>query len=134
MHTRRALLISFFVALLLLMGAAPSVYAHARLIKSIPGSKGEIIGPKAKIELWFNELLEQDFNSATVYPSSEINSKPRANLAKGKPMLDRTDKTHLTIEVEGLTPGEYVLEYRVLSRDGHSAPGRLRFKVVAPEK
>jgi methionine-rich copper-binding protein CopC len=116
------------------MGAAPSVHAHARLIKSIPAEKGEIIGPKAKIELWFNELLEQDFNSATVFPSSEINSKTRANLAKGKPMLDRTDKTHLTIDVEGLTPGEYVLEYRVLSRDGHSAPGRLRFKVVAPEK
>ena len=124
----------FCVAVISVCLLAPSVQAHARLIKSLPAQKGEIPGPNLKLELWFNELLEENFNSVEVFAAGDIGSKPRVNLAKRKPVLDKVDTTHLTLELTGLKPGEYIVEYRVLSRDGHSAPGRLSFVVTAGGK
>jgi methionine-rich copper-binding protein CopC len=44
-------------------------------------------------------------------------------------MVDPKDRTHLMVKVGALKPGDYVVDWRVLSRDGHSAPGRITFTV-----
>jgi methionine-rich copper-binding protein CopC len=108
-----------------------AAYAHAQLVRSNPANKAEVSKPPAQVELWFNELLETGFNSVQVYPAGQANSNSRTNLIEGKPQLDRKDGTHLISKVKPLDPGEYVVEWRVLSRDGHSAPGRITFRVLA---
>jgi methionine-rich copper-binding protein CopC len=111
----------------------PTAGAHARLLRSNPAKNAGVTQPPAQIDLWFNELLEDGFNTLEIFKSSELTSEKRTNLAKGKPAVDPDDHTHLSIKTELLPPGEYVAEWRVLSRDGHSAPGRIVFRVTGPK-
>lgn len=123
----------FFVRLFIGTGLAfitQSVWAHARLVKSLPKSDGEVEVPLRKIDLWFNELLDDSFNTVEVYLVKDRSDKKRKNFVKGKPRVDEKDRTHLMVDLEEMPPGEYAVEFRVLSRDGHSAPGRWKFKVV----
>lgn len=116
------------VCALLLMATAQAG-GHARLLKSAPADKSVVKEAPARVELWFNELLDASFNHVEVYSSSEVRQKQRKSLVKGKPQVDAKDRTHIVVELEPLGPGEYYVEYRVLSRDGHTAPGRFSFRV-----
>ena len=103
-------------------------HAHARLVRAQPSDHAQLSQAPAHIELWFNELLDDGFNTIAVFPAAELNTA-RTDRVSGSPTLDAQDRTHLTVAVQPLPPGEYVVEWWVLSRDGHSAPGRLRFRV-----
>src|SRR5215469_4337243 len=122
--------VSVGVALVMLWLGTSSAMAHAQLIKAVPADKAELKQGPAKVELWFNELLEDGFNSIEVIRAADLSDKQPVNLAKEKPKVDPADATHLEMEMPALEPGEYAIQYRVLSRDGHTAPGRLMFRVV----
>jgi methionine-rich copper-binding protein CopC len=124
----RAVLV-FCVSFLL---SCAAVWGHARLVRSNPADKARLAQSPERVELWFNELLDDSFHQISVFAAREVGLKQRTNLAKGKPVVDAKDRTHLTVEVQPLSPGEYYVEYRVLSRDGHTAPGRFSFRVAEP--
>ncbi len=105
------------------------VQAHARIMKSIPQDKAELEQPPAQVELWFDELLDRQFNNVEVFRASEIKAPKRKNLAKSEVLADPRDRTHLILPLPPLPPGDYAVEWRVLSRDGHSARGRFTFRV-----
>ena len=116
-------------ALLLVLASSGPAHAHARLERSVPRADATVAPPKT-IELWFNELLDDEFNDVTVYRAKPDGSPADAtNLATGKPQVDASDRTHLSTSVGTLTTGPYVVQYKVLSRDGHSARGRVLFRV-----
>jgi methionine-rich copper-binding protein CopC len=127
----RLLRIAFF-SLLLTLACTPGAWAHARLLRADPKTGAELSSAPKQVELWFNELLEDGFNTVTVFPESEVGAAKKTNFAKDKPVVDSKDRTHLSIKLGSLPPGEYIIEWRVLSRDGHSAPGRSTFRVRAP--
>ena len=110
-----------------------SAAAHARLLSSKPPEGARLAESPAAIELWFNELLDDEFNAVTVYPTAELRadaaSASQRNLAAAAPEVDPSDRTHLSCKLGALAPGSYVAEWQVLSRDGHTARGRLRFNV-----
>ena len=114
----------------LLLLTAHTAHAHARLLKSFPADQADLAQTPARVELWFNELLDDGFNTIEVYPASELVKSKHTKFAEGSPAVDATDRTHLTINLESLAPGSYIIEYRVLSRDGHTAPGRFSFRVL----
>lgn len=121
------------IAVLVMVMAFAGVHralAHARLLRAKPADKAELTQAPARLELWFNELLDDGFNSIEVFPASELSLETHGNLATGAPQLDTNDHTHLVVELQPLPRGDYVVEWRVLSRDGHSAPGRIRFRVL----
>jgi methionine-rich copper-binding protein CopC len=120
------------IALLFLIYPLPS-FAHARLVRSSPASQAQVAVPPERIELWFSELLEEGFNSVEVVRAAELAAKHRTNLAQGTPAVDRGDRTHLVVPVQRLAPGSYAVEWRVLSRDGHSATGRVTFQIRTPQ-
>ena len=126
---RRLLLLC---VLALLSGLPAVAHAHARLLRSMPAGNARLAVAPERAELWFNELLDAEFNGIEIFAASELKAKQRTNLVKGRPVVDAKDRTHLTVELPPLAPGEYVVEWRVLSRDGHSAPGRFTFTVVEP--
>lgn len=111
---------------------ASSVWAHARLVRSEPRDQAVLERAPDTVHLWFNELLDRGFHQITIFPSAERTAKQRTNFTDGEPRLDPADRTHLSISVRPLPPGEYVIEYRVFSRDGHTAPGRILFRVKPP--
>lgn len=121
------------VALLTLLVSHAPAHAHARLERSQPANDARVAAPRA-IELWFNELLDDEFNDVALYRAKPDGTPADdANLASGKPQVDEHDRTHLTTAVGTLAPGAYVVQYKVLSRDGHSARGRVLFRVAAPD-
>jgi methionine-rich copper-binding protein CopC len=120
------------IALLFLIYPIPT-FAHARLVRSSPASQGQVAAPPERIELWFSELLEEGFNSIEVVRVAELAAKYRTNLAQGTATVDRADRTHLVVPVQRLAPGSYAVEWRVLSRDGHSATGRVTFQIRTPQ-
>ena len=124
------MLAALAAAILISLLGTTSAFAHAQLIKSFPANKAELNNPPVRVELWFNELLDEGFNSVEVIPAAELSDKEHSNLARGLPKVDAADPTHLTIELSALKPGKYVIQYRVLSRDGHTAPGRVAFEVL----
>jgi methionine-rich copper-binding protein CopC len=105
--------------------------AHARLVRSTPANQARLAAPPERVELWFSELLEDGFNSVEVVRAAEVAAKPRTNLARGAPAVDRDDRTRMTVPVQALGPGDYAVEWRVLSRDGHRVAGRFTFRVQA---
>jgi methionine-rich copper-binding protein CopC len=116
---------------LFFLGAPKSALAHARLERSSPAADSEAAKAPAQIELWFSELLDDGFNSISVFAAADTDPKTRKNLALGDAKVDAKDRTHLINAVNPLPPGDYVVEWRVLSLDGHSAPGKFKFKVSA---
>ncbi len=122
---RLALLFGLLAAL-----AMPGVaFAHAQLVRSNPANQATLAQSPPSVDLWFSELLENGFNTIEVFPAGQLQAGQRANLVQGTPQMDAKNKTHLSAVLPPLAPGEYVLEWRVLSRDGHSAPGRITFRV-----
>ena len=122
------------IVLAIALAAAPmEALAHARMIRSSP-TAGGVTQPPAQVELWFNELLDGGFNSIIVYPATEASAKTHTSLTQGEAKVDPKDKTHLTVTVKPLPPGQYMVEWRVLSLDGHSAPGRFKFRVIAAKQ
>jgi methionine-rich copper-binding protein CopC len=129
MFENKQILVSAGIAIILIWLGTASALAHAQLIKAVPADRAELKQAPAKVELWFNELLEDGFNSIEVIRADDLSNKNPVNLAKGKPKVDPADATHLEVELPALEPGEYAIQYRVLSRDGHTAPGRVMFRV-----
>ena len=120
------------LALVLLGLGLSDAHGHARLVKAAPPDKAVLAEAPTRVELWFNELLDHGFHSLEVIPAAQLTAKERANFADGKPVIDPKDRTRVSVTLKPLPPGDYVIEWRVLSRDGHSAPGRLKFTVKAP--
>ena len=135
MELRRGYSVPAFCAVIIMTGTVLQLaaYAHARLTKSEPADRAELTKSPSQIQVWFNELLEDNFNSIALFPAEQLRATSRTNLLQGPPTLDSKDRTHLTAKLKPLPPGEYTVEWRVLSRDGHSAPGRFAFKVLAPK-
>jgi methionine-rich copper-binding protein CopC len=115
---------------LVMMGARVA-NAHAKAVRSTPENGARLSEAPKTVELWFNELLDDEFNTVDVFPAKEVTRKERQNLVKGKAKVDAKDRTHLTVDLPTLAPDSYIVEYRVLSRDGHTAPGRFNFAVLA---
>jgi methionine-rich copper-binding protein CopC len=114
-----------------LLGAGTRITsAHAKIVRSEPKDRATLVTAPKTIELWFNELLDDEFNTVEIYSTKDATAKSRKNLAKEKPKVDPKDRTHLTLTAPPLEPGGYAVEYRVLSRDGHSAPGRFTFTIT----
>ena len=119
--------VSFILLSLIL---ARDALAHAQMVRSNPAKNAELTKAPEQVDLWFNELLDEGFNSVEVFTASESALQHHANLARGQAAVDPEDRTHLTVKLAPLPAGEYVVAWRVLSRDGHSAPGRLTFRVA----
>ena len=108
--------------------AAPAD-AHARLLRSDPRDKAISGSAPKTVDLWFNELLDEDFNGIEVFAATDAAGQER-NLATSPARVDPEDRTHLSAPLPALPAGRYVVHWKVLSRDGHSARGRLEFAVV----
>ena len=129
----RAVLTVLAAGILLLTGAT-SAHAHARLERSLPAADAVLSTPPTAVELWFNELLDDEFNDIAVFRAGRDGAPAdQTNLATAKPRVDDADRTRLTAPLAELASGAYVIQWKVLSRDGHSARGRVLFRVGAAE-
>ena len=101
-----------------------AAFAHAHLLSQSPLANDSAAAP-SQLTLSFSEGLEAALSGVIVKTS---NGAPvRTGAASLDPNSDRT----LIVPLTGrLSPGEYVVEWHALSKDGHVTKGKYQFRVV----
>lgn len=107
---------------LLLLTPAPGL-AHAYLVKSAPARRAVLFKSPTRIQLWFNERLEPRFSALSVHDSNA----QRVDLEDARIAADNPKQ--LSIGVNPLSPGVYLIKFRVLSVDGHVAEEQFSFTI-----
>lgn len=116
------------VAAAVALATAPGqAAAHALVLESEPAQDAKLPEPPPHVFLRFNSKLEKGLSHVTL------------SADKGKPVAlpipvsgqDRADR--ITLPLAPLSPGAYVVRYKVLAVDGHITEGILRFSVLGPK-
>ena len=111
------------MTLTLIMTAPPAV-AHSFLVDASPSSKDHVEASPKTIKLRFGGGVEPGYSTLTV---ETPDGKVLAKGAVGKPETPR----ELSLDVPELSPGRYIVRYRVLSTDGHLVENSYEFTVDA---
>ena len=101
----------------------PKALAHAKLIRPRPNASETLAKTPVSVELWFNKRLEDEFNSIEVVDSAG------RRVEDGHARVNPQDRTNLVARLTRLTQGQYVVHWKILSVDGHTARGRFIFLV-----
>lgn len=97
--------------------------AHAILKQSSPAANAVVQGPDVPITLKFNSRVDATRSKVQLLrPDGNV-----MDLPLGKQAAPDT----LTAKATGLTPGEYKIQWQVLSPDGHITRGIVPFAVKA---
>jgi methionine-rich copper-binding protein CopC len=97
--------------------------AHAKLIRSRPNASEVLAETPASVEHWFNERLEDEFNSIEVADSAG------RKVEEGHARVNPQQRTNLLVRLRTLSPGSYLVHWKILSVDGHTSRGRFIFSV-----
>jgi methionine-rich copper-binding protein CopC len=113
------------LALAVVASIFPSAaFAHAHLLSQSPLANESVATP-SQLALSFSEGLEAELSGVVVKTSRG------APVGTGIASLDpKTDKTLIVPLAGKLSPGEYAVEWHVLSKDGHVTKGTYHFRVL----
>lgn len=124
-HTRfllfAAVLLGAFAAAL---AAAPSASAHDELVSSTPADGSVLEAAPAEIALVFSSELMDLGNQVIVVDAAGT------TVAEGEPVLNRET---LVQALPALENGDYQVNWRAVSGDGHPITGTFSFTVASPE-
>jgi methionine-rich copper-binding protein CopC len=110
--------------LLCLLALAPSPgLAHAIMVKSAPEQGAAVKEVPAEIRVWFNEEVGEEYAALAVIASD---GKRVDNKDGGR---DSSDRTLLKASLSSISPGSYLVRWRVLSADGHVVSGKYEFEL-----
>ena len=102
------------------LGTPQAAWAHNALVSTSPGDGMTVVKPPSSIVLTFNEPAIKTGTKVLV-------TGPDGSVTAGDPQLvDTTVEQDLLPE---LSAGEYTVEWRVTSADGHPINGEFSFKV-----
>ncbi|GAA2829330.1 copper resistance CopC family protein [Nonomuraea rubra] len=114
---RKAATAALACALLLALPASPA-FAHDTLKRSSPAKNAEVSSV---------EEIELEYSASVKFPFVVLHDATGEEVALGEPRLDGP---LVSAEVpEPLTPGSYVIAWRVVSSDGHPIEGEIPFSV-----
>ena len=125
---RRRILGGAFAALAIaiaLLGVAEHAAAHALLVEAIPTEAATLETSPPQLVLRFNSRIEHKLSRATL--SLGEDGEPHALTVDAGAAPDR-----FVAPLPPLAPGSYVVNWQVLSVDGHRVAGKLRFRIRGP--
>lgn len=111
------------VILVILLLMPISGWTHAVLVKSSPARRAALTRPPARAQLWFNERLEAQFSTLSVWDTTG------QQVDHQDIQVDPDDGKKLSVGLPELTPGTYTIKFRVLSVDGHIVESEYPFTV-----
>ena len=118
----RAILVMAIAALVVALCDSVA-FAHAKLLRTQPENKATLNQPPQKVELWFNEELQPQFDTVTVTDQSGKRvDQNNVTLGEGNKKIE--------IDLENLTSGTYTVAWKVLSADQHTMKGQFTFTVA----
>jgi methionine-rich copper-binding protein CopC len=105
------------------LGVSGQASAHAHLEASVPADKAIVVVSPAELGMRFSEELNLRFSGVKI-------SGPGQSEVEAGPVKLRDDGKTLVVPLAAsLGAGGYVVEWHVLSIDGHKVSGRFRFTV-----
>ncbi|WP_435945384.1 CopC domain-containing protein YobA [Dryocola sp. BD586] len=111
---------AFFAAI----SASPVVFAHAHLKNQYPAANAAVTAAPQALTLDFSEGIEPNFSGVKITGPQEAAVKTGA--------VKRNEKNSKQLIVpleESLRPGDYLVDWHVVSVDGHKTKGNYRFSV-----
>jgi copper resistance protein C len=115
------------LAAALITSAPGQARAHALVLEAEPAAGAKLTEPPRQIYLRFNSKLEKRLSHVTL-STEKGQPVPLPIAVNGSEKPDR-----LVLPLAPLTPGAYVVRYKVLAADGHITEGALRFSVLEPK-
>jgi len=126
MYSKFSIGLSAVLVLLALQARGPFAWAHAYPAVSVPNNGATIKEPPREVRIQFTEGIEIAFSEITVKgPNGEV-------VSQGK--LRRLTDDTVAIDLKPLRPGNYSVEWQVLSVDTHVTDGVLRFTLAETGK
>ncbi|MEQ3551742.1 copper resistance CopC family protein [Pseudonocardia nematodicida] len=120
---RRIVVVLLAGTVALLLGAAPA-WAHTELESSSPAEGAQLAQAPPEVTLTFNEDVAADTATVTV-------TGPDGADAVAGPAT--AEAGTLTVPLRPLGPaGDYTVDYRVISDDGHPVEGTVPFTLTSP--
>lgn len=120
-------MVSRLCSALMLVGGiltAPTVFAHAHLKHQYPAADANVDAAPQALTLNFSEGIEPKFSGV------KITGAKQQDVKTGPVKRNENDKTQLIVPIEqALTPGEYTVDWHVVSVDGHKTTGNYHFSV-----
>lgn len=101
-----------------------SGYAHAFLDHADPKVGSVVTAPPTELRLWFSQNME------AVFTTAEVLDAAGKRVDTGQLRIDPQHKELLHVPLGKLAPGEYTVNWRVVSVDTHPAVGQFTFRVA----
>jgi copper resistance protein C len=109
------------LSILALIAFSTLAYAHAILVRAVPGAHSTVAAPSITVRLQFNVRVDPKRSRvALVLPDK---SQKLLSLTQPEPDL-------LESQIAGLSNGQYSIRWQVLASDGHITQGEIPFKVA----
>ncbi len=109
----------------LLIVLAEHAAAHALLVEAIPAEAATLETSPPQLVLRFNSRIEHKLSRAALISGDD--GAPQSLTVDAATTPDR-----LTATLPALAPGAYIVDWQVLSVDGHRVAGKLHFQVRGP--
>ncbi len=107
-----------------LLCATPGISrGHAFPDHSDPGVGSTVSDSPAMVRIWFDGDIEPVFSTLMVH------TMDGRMVSKGEGHVDPKDSTLLEVSVPPLPPGQYLVIWSVIARDGHHTMGQYTFTV-----
>jgi methionine-rich copper-binding protein CopC len=111
---------AFVLAVMVLLGLARPVWAHAILMEAVPAANQVVKGGSVPIKLRFNSRIDAKRSKLVLISP--------AGLERPLTIEEQPAPDTLTSKAESLAPGVYLLQWQVLATDGHITQGKTSFK------
>ena len=119
----RGIMAAFLYVMCLCMVPKDS-FAHAYPDHADPKVGSTVSAAPSIVRIWFDSDLEPVFSSIMVHAA-----KDNTMVDKRDGHVDSSDPTLLEINVPTLPPGEYIVYWSVVARDGHRTSGNFTFTI-----
>jgi methionine-rich copper-binding protein CopC len=119
---KRQITVRAAVAALLIAGYQLA-HAHAFPTHQVPGAGSTVPTSQKDVAIDFDDGLEDAFSSITV---TDAQGKP---VTSGKAVVDPSNKKHMSVALNPLTPGDYSVAWVAVATDGHRTQGHYTFMV-----
>jgi methionine-rich copper-binding protein CopC len=112
------------LAVLAMLGAGNSVFAHALLRRAEPAVGATVATAPGSLLLVFSESIEPKFSKVTL---TDARGK---SVAVGPVRTDPKDATHVLVDLPKLGAGKYTVNWHVTSTDTHKTQGAFAFTIA----
>ena len=111
------------ISLVFLCVLPEASWGHAFPDHSDPRVGSTVSGSPSTVRIWFDGDIEPVFSKIMVH------SMDGRMVDKGDGHVDTKDSTLLEVSIPPLPPGQYLVIWSVIARDGHNTIGQYTFTV-----